>query len=153
MNRVAEVGSLSASAKMPIKFSSSTYLLFLHRFCIAFKRNCKFAITKPRICRDNSKCAPDKNFVAIFAFAERLPTSATLLHAVTQHLGNTKAKTNANTNAQLNVNSFMVSIKQNRLWLSTLPLTYFCRFLRTTTSNSLARWWHESRSRKMSMFA
>ena len=27
----------------------------------------------------NSKCAPDENFVAILAFAERLPTSATLI--------------------------------------------------------------------------
>ena len=36
--------------------------------------------------------------VAIFALAERLPTSATLLHAVTQHLGYTKAKTNAQLN-------------------------------------------------------
>ena len=34
-----------------------------------------------RICRGNSKYAPDESFVAIFALAERLPTSATLLHA------------------------------------------------------------------------
>ena len=33
---------------------------------------------KRSICRGNSKLAPDKSFVAIFALAERLPTSATL---------------------------------------------------------------------------
>ena len=38
---------------------------------------CNYA-QKRRICRENSKYAPDKSFVAIFALAERLPTSATL---------------------------------------------------------------------------
>ena len=38
---------------------------------------CNYA-QKRRICRKNSKYAPDEKFVAIFAFAERLPTSATL---------------------------------------------------------------------------
>ena len=33
---------------------------------------------KRRICRENSKYAPNESFVAIFALAERLPTSATL---------------------------------------------------------------------------
>ena len=31
-----------------------------------------------RICRENSKYAPNESFVAIFVLAERLPTSATL---------------------------------------------------------------------------
>ena len=39
---------------------------------------CNYA-QKRRICRENSKYTPDKKIVAIFAFAERLPTSATLL--------------------------------------------------------------------------
>ena len=34
---------------------------------------------KQRICRENSKYAPDERFLAIFALAERLPTSATLM--------------------------------------------------------------------------
>ena len=38
---------------------------------------CNYA-QKRRICRENSKYAPADNFVAIFTFAERLPTSATL---------------------------------------------------------------------------
>ena len=33
---------------------------------------------KRRICREDSKYAPNESFVAIFALAERLPTSATL---------------------------------------------------------------------------
>ena len=33
---------------------------------------------KLRICRENSKYAPDESFAAVFALAERLPTSATL---------------------------------------------------------------------------
>ena len=33
---------------------------------------------KRRICRENRKYALDKNFMAIFALAERLPTSVTL---------------------------------------------------------------------------
>ena len=37
---------------------------------------------KERICRENSKYAPDENFVAIIA-SERLPTSATLLCTIT----------------------------------------------------------------------
>ena len=39
---------------------------------------CKYA-QKQQICRENSKYAPDGNCVSIFAFAERLPTSATLV--------------------------------------------------------------------------
>ena len=35
---------------------------------------------KSKICRENSKYGPDENFVAIFAFAERLPATATLLY-------------------------------------------------------------------------
>ena len=38
---------------------------------------CNYA-QKRRICRENSKYAPDKKIMAIFALAERLPTSATL---------------------------------------------------------------------------
>ena len=34
---------------------------------------------KRRICRENSKYAPDESFSAVFAVAERLPTSATLI--------------------------------------------------------------------------
>ena len=34
---------------------------------------------KRRICRENSKYAPDESFLAIFALAERLSTSASLL--------------------------------------------------------------------------
>ena len=37
---------------------------------------------KRRICRKNSKYAPYKSFVAIFAFAERLETFATLIQSV-----------------------------------------------------------------------
>ena len=37
-------------------------------------------VQKQRICRENSKYAPDESFVAIFALAERLPTSAPLAH-------------------------------------------------------------------------
>ena len=33
-------------------------------------------LQKRRICRENSKYAPDENFVAFFAFAERLLTFA-----------------------------------------------------------------------------
>ena len=39
---------------------------------------CNFA-QKQQICHRNSKYAPAEKFVAIFAFAERLPTTATLL--------------------------------------------------------------------------
>ena len=39
---------------------------------------CNFA-QKQQICHRNSKYAPAEKFVAIFAFAEGLPTSATLL--------------------------------------------------------------------------
>ena len=38
---------------------------------------CNYA-QKRQICRENSKCAPDENFVPKYAFAERLPTSVTL---------------------------------------------------------------------------
>ena len=37
-----------------------------------------YAQKKRRNCCENSKCAPDKNLVSIFAFAQRLPTAATL---------------------------------------------------------------------------
>ena len=39
---------------------------------------CNYA-QKQQICHGNSKYAPDEKFVAIFAFAESLPTFATLL--------------------------------------------------------------------------
>ena len=43
---------------------------------------------KRRIVRENSKFAPDESFVAISAFAERLPTFATLaLSTVCQSFG------------------------------------------------------------------
>ena len=49
-------------------------------YCILYR--IKFAnlqlAQKQCICRENSKYAPDKNFVAILALAEKLPTSATL---------------------------------------------------------------------------
>ena len=45
---------------------------------------------KRQICPENSKYMPDENFVANFAFAERLPTSATLL--LIQSSGTTQFK-------------------------------------------------------------
>jgi len=36
---------------------------------------------KRHICCENSESAPDESFVTIFALAERLPTSATLVKA------------------------------------------------------------------------
>ena len=48
--------------------------------CSAYKLDfqiCNFA-QKQCICRENSNYAPNKSFVAIFAFAQRLPTSGTL---------------------------------------------------------------------------
>ena len=41
-------------------------------------RNFNYA-QKRQICPENSKYMPDENFLANFAFAERLPTCATLL--------------------------------------------------------------------------
>ena len=40
-------------------------------------QNCNY-VQKRRICRKNSKYAPDENFLGIFALAERLPTPVTL---------------------------------------------------------------------------
>ena len=46
-------------------------------YCLWNLQICNYA-PKRSICRENSKLAPDKSFVAIFALAERLPTSPTL---------------------------------------------------------------------------
>ena len=40
--------------------------------------NVVIALKNGRICRENNKYVPDENFVAILAFAEGLPISATL---------------------------------------------------------------------------
>ena len=53
------------------------FMVYIAYFTELNLQICDYA-QKRRICRENSKYAPDKSFVAIFALAERLPTSATL---------------------------------------------------------------------------
>ena len=54
------------------------YMIYIEYYTQLNLQVCNYA-QKRRFCRKNSKYAPDEKFVAIFAFAERLPTFATLL--------------------------------------------------------------------------
>ena len=72
------------------KCSMGTKIVFLEQemqyYMVHIAHYKKFAnlqicnyMPKQRICRENSKYALDENFMAIFALAEMLPTSATLM--------------------------------------------------------------------------
>ena len=53
------------------------YIVYIAYYIDLSLQICNYA-QKRRICRKNSKYALDEIFTAIFALAERLPTSATL---------------------------------------------------------------------------
>ena len=53
-------------------------MVYIAYFTELILQICNYA-QKQRICRENSKYALDENFMAIFALAEMLPTSATLM--------------------------------------------------------------------------
>ena len=53
------------------------YLVYIAYYTESNSRICSF-LQNRRICCENSKYTPDENFVAIFAFTKRLPTSAAL---------------------------------------------------------------------------
>ena len=58
-------------------YESHYYMVYTAHYTVLNLQSCNCA-QKRRICRENNKYMPNENFVAILAFAEGLPTSATL---------------------------------------------------------------------------